>query len=54
MSPLWILALAVTFVGAMVVFVALRRTRDELEPTVEAFAGLREALRPQDEDTLTP
>ncbi len=50
MSPLWILALATTFVGVIAVFSALRRTRSELEPTVEAFAGLREALRPPHEE----
>ncbi|MCZ7525960.1 MAG: hypothetical protein M5U14_05975 [Acidimicrobiia bacterium] len=45
MSP-WVIVAALTALGALVVTVAVRRTVDEVEPTVRAFADFRAALRP--------
>ncbi len=46
MSAFWIVALGVAGIGMVAIIVALRRAESEIEPTIRAFAGLRDALRP--------
>jgi outer membrane murein-binding lipoprotein Lpp len=46
MSPLWVPVAGIIAAGAVVLTVALRRTRDEIAPTVRAFTEFRAALQP--------
>ncbi len=46
MSPLWVLAIGIVLLGAAALTFAARRTRDEIAPTVQAFAEFRAALQP--------
>ena len=46
MSQVWIAIAIVAALGAVALVRSLRRVRDEVGPTIEAFADLRAALRP--------
>lgn len=46
MSSLWVIATGTILFGGAFLVLAVRRTRDEVAPTVEAFADFRAALRP--------
>lgn len=46
MSPVWIVILVVAALGAVMLVRSLHRVRDEVGPTIEAFAELRAALQP--------
>jgi hypothetical protein len=46
MSPLWVIVVFAVFGSAAVLLLAVRRTHDEITPTIEAFDRFRAAISP--------